>query len=145
MYDPLPVHCQVDIFDREAVFIERCLKPVIKDFPKLKVVMEHITTKVSYICGPAGLWAYMSLPWIFFCNDSKPQSSSRLVMIMSLLRSQLITFFTIAIAFFKEVRDSFVLQTSCMCRFQAGTHDMNCVGFDSRSQSSLLLSADFEV
>src|SRR3954454_22869226 len=34
----------VDVFDREAVFIERVLKPVIFDFPELKIVFEHITT-----------------------------------------------------------------------------------------------------
>ncbi len=35
---------EVDIFDREAVFIERILTPVLADFPGLKVVLEHITT-----------------------------------------------------------------------------------------------------
>ncbi len=35
----------VDIFDREAVFIERVLIPLIRDFPALKIVMEHITTQ----------------------------------------------------------------------------------------------------
>jgi dihydroorotase len=34
----------VDVFDREAVFIERVLQPVTSDFPELKVVFEHITT-----------------------------------------------------------------------------------------------------
>jgi dihydroorotase len=34
----------VDVFDREAVFIERILGPVIRDFPELKIVLEHITT-----------------------------------------------------------------------------------------------------
>ena len=34
----------VDIFDREAVFIERMLEPLTGDFPDLKVVFEHITT-----------------------------------------------------------------------------------------------------
>jgi dihydroorotase len=34
----------VDVFDREAVFIERVLKPLLFDFPELKVVFEHITT-----------------------------------------------------------------------------------------------------
>lgn len=46
---PLLVHGEVttpeiDIFDREAVFIDRHLSPLMKDFPELKVVMEHITT-----------------------------------------------------------------------------------------------------
>src|SRR5689334_12278538 len=34
----------VDVFDREAVFIDRVLKGVVRDFPALKVVFEHITT-----------------------------------------------------------------------------------------------------
>jgi dihydroorotase len=38
--DPL-----VDIFDREAVFIDRVMQPLRKDFPELKVVFEHITTQ----------------------------------------------------------------------------------------------------
>ncbi len=46
---PLLVHgevtdAEVDIFDREAVFIDRVLAPLIKEFPSLKVVFEHITT-----------------------------------------------------------------------------------------------------
>ena len=35
----------VDIFDREAVFIERVLDPIAREFPALKTVFEHITTK----------------------------------------------------------------------------------------------------
>ncbi len=47
---PLLVHGEVtsadiDIFDREAVFIDQVLDPVRKDFPELKMVFEHITTK----------------------------------------------------------------------------------------------------
>jgi len=38
------VDADIDIFDREKVFIERVLSPLLKDFPELKVVMEHITT-----------------------------------------------------------------------------------------------------
>jgi dihydroorotase len=37
----------VDIFDREAVFLDRVLTPVLRDFPGLKVVLEHITTRES--------------------------------------------------------------------------------------------------
>ena len=36
---------EIDIFDREAVFIDRVLTPVTRDFPELKVVLEHITTR----------------------------------------------------------------------------------------------------
>ncbi|MBZ4192764.1 MAG: dihydroorotase [Candidatus Contendobacter sp.] len=47
---PLLVHGEVtdsdvDIFDREAVFIERVLTPLLRDFPGLKIVLEHITTQ----------------------------------------------------------------------------------------------------
>jgi len=38
-------HADVDIFDREAVFIDQVLEPLRKDFPVLKIVFEHITTK----------------------------------------------------------------------------------------------------
>jgi dihydroorotase len=38
------VNPEVDIFDREAVFIDQTLMPLIKDFPQLRIVLEHITT-----------------------------------------------------------------------------------------------------
>ncbi|MEQ1773596.1 MAG: dihydroorotase [Burkholderiales bacterium] len=46
---PLLVHgevtdASVDIFDRELVFLERVLAPLIQRYPQLKVVVEHITT-----------------------------------------------------------------------------------------------------
>jgi dihydroorotase len=46
---PLLVHGEVvdpdiDIFDREAVFIERTFRPLVAKFPNLKFVMEHVTT-----------------------------------------------------------------------------------------------------
>ncbi len=34
----------VDVFDREAVFIDRVLSGIVRDFPELKIVLEHITT-----------------------------------------------------------------------------------------------------
>ncbi|AJC50217.1 dihydroorotase [Coxiella endosymbiont of Amblyomma americanum] len=37
----------VDIFDREAVFVEQELIPLIKRFPSLRIVLEHISTKVA--------------------------------------------------------------------------------------------------
>jgi dihydroorotase len=36
---------EIDVFDREAVFIERVMQPLRRDFPELKVVFEHITTR----------------------------------------------------------------------------------------------------
>jgi len=47
---PLLVHAEttdpdIDVFDREAVFIDRQLAPVIQRFPGLRVVVEHVTTR----------------------------------------------------------------------------------------------------
>ncbi len=55
---PLLVHGEsidpkVDVFDREAVFIERQLAPLCERFPRLRVVLEHITTAeaVTFVLG----------------------------------------------------------------------------------------------
>ncbi|MDM8557347.1 dihydroorotase [Candidatus Parabeggiatoa sp. HSG14] len=58
-YDiPLLIHgevttANVDIFDREKIFIEQVLAPLLENFPDLRVVLEHITTQeaVDYIIG----------------------------------------------------------------------------------------------
>lgn len=47
---PLLIHGEVtdsavDIFDREAVFLDRVLAPLLERFPRLKVVLEHATTR----------------------------------------------------------------------------------------------------
>jgi dihydroorotase len=47
---PLLVHAEVtdpevDVFDREAVFIERTLEPLLRRLPSLKLVMEHVTSR----------------------------------------------------------------------------------------------------
>jgi dihydroorotase len=36
---------QIDVFDREAVFIERHLTPLVRELPQLRLVLEHITTR----------------------------------------------------------------------------------------------------
>jgi dihydroorotase len=53
---PLAVHGEihdpgVDIFEREAVFIDRELDPLRKDFPELKIILEHVSSKtgVDYV------------------------------------------------------------------------------------------------
>ncbi len=55
---PLLVHGEVtdpevDVFDREAVFVERILAPLVRDLPALKIVFEHITTAeaVAFVEG----------------------------------------------------------------------------------------------
>ena len=57
---PLCIHgevtnASVDIFDREAVFIETVLDPLRKRLPELKITLEHITTSqgVDYVMGAA--------------------------------------------------------------------------------------------
>lgn len=58
---PLLIHgevtdAHVDIFDREAVFIDRTLSGLVRDLPALKIVFEHITTSEAadfvMACGP---------------------------------------------------------------------------------------------
>ncbi|MBC7573409.1 MAG: dihydroorotase [Herminiimonas sp.] len=58
---PLLVHgevtdAEIDIFDREAVFIERVLEPLRRNLPDLKIVFEHITTRdaAQYVEQAAG-------------------------------------------------------------------------------------------
>jgi dihydroorotase len=55
---PLLVHgevtdAEVDVFDREKVFIERTLAPLVERLPKLRVVLEHMTTTeaVEFVLG----------------------------------------------------------------------------------------------
>lgn len=57
---PLLIHGEevdpeVDVFDREAVFIERRLQPWTRDFPALKIVLEHVSSKtaVEFVRGAA--------------------------------------------------------------------------------------------
>lgn len=71
---PLLVHGEVtdpdiDIFDREQVFIERTLQPLIEQFPTLKVVMEHITTAdaVQFVQqAPATVAATVTIQHLLF-------------------------------------------------------------------------------
>ncbi|MCF8171503.1 MAG: dihydroorotase, partial [Candidatus Methylopumilus sp.] len=58
---PLLMHGEVtdpetDVFDREALFIDRVMIPLRKSFPELKVVFEHLTTKdgVDYVRDASG-------------------------------------------------------------------------------------------
>ncbi len=46
---------EIDVFDREAVFIERRLKPMTKDFPGLYIVLEHLSSKegVEFVASAA--------------------------------------------------------------------------------------------
>lgn len=55
---------ETDIFDREHLFIEQHLAPIVEAFPSLKVVMEHITTKdaVDFVSSASDLVAATITP-----------------------------------------------------------------------------------
>jgi dihydroorotase len=73
---PLLVHGEVadssvDIFDRERVFIETVLEPLVRKLPQLRIVMEHITTKdaVDFISSvPEGTVAATVTPQHLLLN-----------------------------------------------------------------------------
>ena len=68
-------HARVDVFDREQVFIDDVLEPLRRDFPALKVVFEHITTReaAQYVRDTAGR-SGRRLPHII-CSTTATQSS----------------------------------------------------------------------
>ncbi|PTX03798.1 dihydroorotase [Pararhodobacter aggregans] len=75
---PLCVHgevtaAEIDIFDREAVFIETVLDPIRRAHPGLKVIMEHVTTKdaVDYVrANPQGLGATITTHHLILNRNS---------------------------------------------------------------------------
>ena len=63
----------IDLFDREAVFIEQQLKPLRRDFPELKIVMEHITTQeaAQYVAeGDAHLGATITAHHLLYNRNA---------------------------------------------------------------------------
>ena len=75
---PLLVHGEVtdpavDLFDREKVFIDTVLAPVVQRFPKLKVVMEHITTKDAaefVVAAPATVAATITVHHLLYNRNA---------------------------------------------------------------------------
>jgi len=72
---PLLLHGEVtdshiDIFDREAVFIERTLTPLCQRFPSLKIVLEHITTEqgAAFVTNSGDNIAATITPQHLLCN-----------------------------------------------------------------------------
>ena len=64
---------EVDIFDREKVFIDRVLIPLLKDFPELKVVMEHITTRDAaqfVVSAPANIGATITAHHLLYNRNA---------------------------------------------------------------------------
>jgi dihydroorotase len=72
----LQIHGEVthsDIFDREALFIEEYLKDLVKNFPKLRIVLEHISTKaaVDYVSQAPDTVAATITPHHLLYNRNK--------------------------------------------------------------------------
>ncbi|HSM80897.1 MAG TPA: dihydroorotase, partial [Nodosilinea sp.] len=74
---PLLLHGEVtdgdiDIFDREKVFIERYLIPLASQFPKLRVVLEHITTSdaVQFVLSADQVAATITPQHLLFSRNS---------------------------------------------------------------------------
>ncbi len=66
--------CEIDIFDREAVFIEEVMKPLLRDFTKLTIVMEHISTDnaVEFVKnGPPNLAASITAHHLLYNRNGK--------------------------------------------------------------------------
>ncbi|MES2405823.1 MAG: dihydroorotase [Pseudomonadota bacterium] len=82
---PLLLHGEVtdaavDIFDREAVFIERHLIPLRKKFPALKIVLEHLTTKqgVEFVnAAPAHVAATITAHHLLYNRNAMFQGGMR--------------------------------------------------------------------
>ena len=75
---PLLLHGEVtdpdiDVFDREAVFIDRHLVRLLKDFPRLKIVLEHITTRQAaefVAVAPAGIGATITVHHLLYNRNA---------------------------------------------------------------------------
>ncbi len=75
---PLLLHGEVvdpdvDVFDREAVFIERHLVRLLKDFPRLKIVLEHITTRQAaefVAAAPANVAATLTVHHLLYNRNA---------------------------------------------------------------------------
>ena len=75
---PLLLHGEVtdpdiDVFDREAVFIDRYLTRLLKDFPRLKIVLEHITTRQAaefVAAAPANVAATLTVHHLLYNRNA---------------------------------------------------------------------------
>lgn len=71
---------EVDIFDREAVFIDRHLTRLMRDFPSLKIVLEHITTRqaAEFVAAtPATLAATLTVHHLLYNRNAMFQGGIR--------------------------------------------------------------------
>ncbi|HQT29706.1 MAG TPA: dihydroorotase [Thiobacillus sp.] len=71
---------EVDVFDREAVFIERHLTRLMRDFPRLKIVLEHITTRQAaefVAAAPATVGATITVHHLLYNRNAMFQGGIR--------------------------------------------------------------------
>ena len=71
---------EVDVFDREAVFIERILAPLLHRLPRLKVVLEHITTRQAaefVTAAPANVAATVTAHHLLYNRNAMFQGGMR--------------------------------------------------------------------
>ncbi len=82
---PLLLHGEVtgpgvDVFDREAVFIERILAPLLQHLPRLRVVLEHITTRQAaefVAAAPANVGATITVHHLLYNRNAMFQGGIR--------------------------------------------------------------------
>ncbi|MBM4180838.1 MAG: dihydroorotase [Betaproteobacteria bacterium] len=82
---PLLLHGEVtdpgvDVFDREAVFIERILLPLVQRLPRLKIVLEHITTRhaAEFVAtAPANVAATITAHHLLYNRNAMFQGGMR--------------------------------------------------------------------
>jgi len=82
---PLLLHGEVtdaavDVFDREAVFIDRILAPLMRRLPRLKVVLEHITTRQAaefVTAAPANVAATVTAHHLLYNRNAMFQGGIR--------------------------------------------------------------------
>ncbi len=71
---------EVDIFDREEVFIDRVLTPLLRRMPRLKVVLEHITTRQAaefVAAAPANIAATITAHHLLYNRNAMFQGGMR--------------------------------------------------------------------
>jgi dihydroorotase len=71
---------EVDIFDREAVFIDRVLTPLLRRMPDLKIVLEHITTRQAaefVSAAPANVAATITAHHLLYNRNAMFQGGMR--------------------------------------------------------------------
>jgi len=82
---PLLLHgevtnAEIDVFDREAVFIERILEPLLRRLPRLNVVLEHITTRQAaefVTAAPANVAATITVHHLLYNRNAMFQGGMR--------------------------------------------------------------------